>query len=371
MSNVFTSLRNGRYFRNRGYYLIIVSAALAALFHVVGKPLLGTSEGEHIGMNPIVLASVIFLLNGLFFTPLSRKTDSFQTIGSKNLILMILVGIAEVSALIVYFFGLKDSTAVNASIFSNGEIIFSLLVAMVFFKERLHKKEYFPFSMILFGMFALPVGYDLYQENMQFSTVVLGDFLIIFSGFLYAIDINICKYISDRFDSKRITQVTSFASGSFALLIVLVFQIPFDVSMSQFPLIAILSILGTGISTLFFLIALRLIGSMRTILLYSTTSVFGILFSNLFLKEEITMIDFVSIITVIAGIYLLRNKLAEEKIESKESEKYSDPKSGELKKKRFTQSVLQLEHIATKQFFIQKRIYQKICFTLSRFYNGG
>ena len=35
-----------------------------------------------------------------------------------------LIGITEVAALITYFYGLSAATAVNASIFSNSEIIF-------------------------------------------------------------------------------------------------------------------------------------------------------------------------------------------------------------------------------------------------------
>jgi len=294
-----------------GYCFIIISAALAALFHVIGKPLLGTSGFDY-EINPIVLAAVIFLLNGIFFTPLSRNTDSLSKIGGKNLILMIIVGIVEVSALITYFFGLKDSTAVNASIFSNGEVIFSLIIALIVYKEKLQKKELTPFSMILFGMMVLPLGYDFYQHGLTLSSIVFGDMLIIFSGFLYAIDINACKYISDRFDSKRITQITSLASGIFALSLIFAFQIPFDINFEQIPGIAVLAIFGTGISTLFFLIALRLIGAVRSILIYSTTSIFGIIFSAVFLLEEITIVNIISIGMVMVGIYLLRNRLGHE-----------------------------------------------------------
>ena len=294
-----------------GYCFIIISAALAALFHVVGKPLLGSSELDY-GINPIVLAATIFLLNGLFFTPLSRNTDPLAKIGHKNLILMIIVGIAEVSGLITYFFGLKDSTAVNASIFSNGEIIFSLIIALTIYKEKLQKKELTPFAMILFGMMVLPLAFDFYQRGMIFSNIVFGDLLIILAGLLYAVDINICKYISDRFDAKRITQITSLASGIFAVSLIFAFQIPFDINFEQIPGIVVLAIFGTGISTLFFLIALRLIGAVRTVLIYSTTSVFGIIFSTIFLSEEITIVNLVSIGTVMTGIYLLRNRLGSE-----------------------------------------------------------
>ena len=299
-------------FPSAGYYIIITAALLAALVHVIAKPLLSSSEFDGFEINPIVLAACIYIINGVFFTPISRKCTPIGKMGSRNLVLIAIIGIAEVSALITYFFGLKDSTAVNASIFSNGEIIFSLIIAITIYRERLQKKELTPFSMILFGMIVLPLGYDFYQHGITLSNIVFGDLLIIFSGFLYAIDINICKYVSDRFDSKRIAQLTSFVSGIFALSLIFVFQIPFDINFEQIPGIAVLAIFGTGISTLFFLIALRLIGAVRTVLIYSTTSIFGIIFSIIFLSEAITIVNIISIGMVLVGIYLLRNRLGDE-----------------------------------------------------------
>ena len=302
-----------------GYILVITSAILYAFAHVIAKPLLGDSSIvdedviQNIGINPITLAACIYFINGLFFTPVARKTSpSMFNLGRKNLLLLIGIGIAEVSALIVYLFGLKDSTAVNASIFSNGEVIFSLLIVMMVFRERLQKNEMLPFVMIIIGMIILPVIYDLYENDMSMSGVLLGDVLIILSGLFYAVDVNICKYVSDKIDAKRVTQVTSFASGAFALLVLVILNIPFDVNLNDIPLISLLGIAGTGIATLFFVMALRLLGGVRTILLYSTTAIFGIIFSGLVLSEDITSVDIFSIILVISGIYLMRNKLGKE-----------------------------------------------------------
>ncbi len=301
-----------------GYILIITSAVLYAFIHVIAKPMLGTPIieedifGGNSGINPVVLATCIYILNGIFFTPIARKTTSIRKIDKKNLLLLFSIGIAEVSALIVYFFGLKDSSAVNASIFSNGEIIFSLLITMLIFRERLPKNELVPFMMIIIGMVILPIAYDLHDSGINVSSFLIGDILIILSGLFYAIDVNICKYVSDKIDAKRITQITSFASGIFALLILVVLNIPFDVDWKDIPMISVLSFLGTGIATLFFVMALRILGGVRTILLYSTTAIFGIIFSNLILSEEITILNIFSIVLVISGIYFLRNKLGKE-----------------------------------------------------------
>ena len=299
------SLKKSKY----GYYLIILAAALSALIHVISKPMLENSENM-LEINPIVLAFLIYFIAGIFFTPIAKKTHSISKFGKKDWMFMGLIGIAEVSALITYFYGISTSTAVNASIFSNSEIIFALVIAMLVFKEKLHIKESIPFTMIIVGMMVIPIGNDLIQNNFNFGHIVTGDLLIILSGVLYAVDITLCKYIGDRFDTKRVTQVLSFICAGVAVSLIAAFQIPMNVDVMQLPGIIAMSILGTGLSTLFFLMALKIIGTVRTVLLYSTTAVFGVVFSGLFLSEAITTTDVLSLALVLTGIFLLRNKLA-------------------------------------------------------------
>lgn len=299
------SLKKSKY----GYYLIILAAALSALIHVISKPMLENSENM-LEINPIVLAFLIYFIAGIFFTPVAKKTHSISKFGKKDWMFMGLIGIAEVSALITYFYGLSTASAINASIFSNSEIIFALVIAMLVFKERLRIKESIPFTMIIIGMMVIPIGNDLFQNNFSLGHMVTGDLLVILSGVLYAVDITLCKYIGDRFDTKRVTQVLSFISAGVAVSLIAIFQIPMNVDLAQLPGIITLSIFGTGLSTLFFLMALKIIGTVRTVLLYSTTAVFGVIFSGLFLSETITATDIFSLGLVLAGIFLLRNKLA-------------------------------------------------------------
>jgi len=109
---------------------------------------------------------------------------------------------------------------------------------------------------------------------------------------------------------RKTVQITSFICAAITIAIIVLFQIPMDVKLVQLPSILIMSIIGTGMSTLFFLMGLKLIGAVRTVLLYSTMSMFGILFSGLILSEAITSVDIFSTMLVFAGIFLLRNKLA-------------------------------------------------------------
>jgi hypothetical protein len=75
--------------------------------------------------------------------------------------------------------------------------------------------------------------------------------------------------------------------------------------------------------------ALKIIGTVRTVLLYSTTAVFGVIFSGLFLSETITTTDIFSLGLVLVGIFLLRNKLA-----GKESEEENDTTTSNVTPRR-------------------------------------
>jgi len=304
-----------------GYVLAIAAAALAGLIHSISKPLLSSTGPFTVEINPVTLAAIIYIINGLFFTPIKKNTNIDSKISRKNFLILAIVGVAEVTALIMYFFGLKDATATHAAILNNGEMIFTVLIAMTIFREKLQKKELAPFSMIIIGIAVLPIAYDFYHNGMVFADLVFGDMLILFAGVFFAIDINLSRYLSNKIDARRIVQLASFAAGGFAFCLILIFQIPFEINLSQIPSIVIIGLFGTGVSTFFFLISLKLLGAIRTILLYSTTIVFGIIFASIFLHEIISLSNILSIILVSIGIYLLRNRLGKIKMIDKPIEK--------------------------------------------------
>ena len=97
------------------------------------------------------------------------------------------------------------------------------------------------------------------------------------------------------------------------MCLIFIFQIPFEVNVSQLPRIIVIGLFGTGVATFFFINSLRLIGAIRTVLIFSSTTVFGIFFANIFLQETVSIQNILSMILVFSGIYLLRNRLGKSK----------------------------------------------------------
>jgi drug/metabolite transporter (DMT)-like permease len=292
-----------------GIFVILTASALYALTHVISKPLV--ESNSNIEINPLILIFFIYIINGVFFTPLAQRTGgSITKIDRRSLIIIIGIGVAELIGMALYFVGLKDSTAINASLFDNAEIVFALMIAIIIFRERLTKTELVPFVMIIFGVMVIPIVYDMSHAGMVMTELLYGDILIIFSGLFLAIDVNLYKFISNKISSHRIMQLYSFSGGLLALGVIFVFDIPIEISWDQIIPITLVSLLGVGLPTMFFLVAIRLIGPVKTILVYSTTSIFGLGFAALILGESFSYIHCISTAIVIVGIYMLRKRLA-------------------------------------------------------------
>ena len=296
-----------------GYFSVILAATLEAFRQILSKAFLVPANLDMSQLNPVTIALVIFVVNGLFFTGLARKNHSILRIKKKDLILLALIGMAEGAALITYFYGLHNSTAINASVLNNGEILFSLLIAIIAFRERLQKMERIPFLLITIGMVALPIGYDLYSNGLIMTKLIIGDFLLLLAGFFWALDINMSKHVSERVGSQRITQLASFMAAAFALGLIVILQIKVDINPLQIPPIAAIGIVSIGLSTALFVTGLKLIGAVRTILIYSINSAFGVVLSFIFLHEYVSITNVISVGIAFLGLYLLRNRLAETK----------------------------------------------------------
>jgi len=309
-----TNLENKEFTSKKAKWIGVILAILAAVFagtiNVVGKTLVDPQYTDVESLNPINVVLVLGIITGLFFTPLAKSKTSPTKFDKKTLIFILLLGISEVAAMTTNFFGLSHTTATNASILSNTEFIFAIMIAILIFHERLHKKELLPLSLILVGSLIIPLGLDLNANNFSLDNIVFGDFLILLAALFYAVDISIARFVSRRAPVTRISQLAAFAGVPFALVLILIFQIPFDIQLAHLPSILFMGIFVTGLGYYFFVLALRFLGAIRTILIYSTTTVFGVMFAGIFLGEEITLFDVSALGIVIFGVYLLRNRLA-------------------------------------------------------------
>jgi drug/metabolite transporter (DMT)-like permease len=134
---------------------------------------------------------------------------------------------------------------------------------------------------------------------------------------LWALDNNLSRIIATRIDTARLVQLKSAIGGLILLATVFLLGIPFDIKASQIPQVILLSAIGFGGSLYFFLQSLKRIGTIRTIMIFSMASVFGLVFASVFLHEQISAYQAGAIAIMLTGIYMINRKESmKEKLET-------------------------------------------------------
>lgn len=317
--NVFSNLQNQ--IGGAGFCFAILAAAFSALPNVIPKEIMESSETEIIP-NPLMLVFVIYVANSLLFSPFSKLNKKNRTKNSTEnntersikvkrvtLILLISLGVVETSGTLSYTIGLQETSATNASILVNSETVFAILLGIMIFKEKLSKRELFPLILIVAGSILIPIAGDIQNNNWQLSDFRTGDLFILLAGFFYCLDTFIAKKISDSIKIRHIVHIMSCTGAIMTLILMLVFEIPFYISLEDLSIMSFVGFLGIGVTMMFFVMALRLIGAVRTVLIYSTTTIFSIVYSTFILSENITILNIISVSSVLLGLIILRNKI--------------------------------------------------------------
>lgn len=279
-----------------GYLAAILSALLVSSISTLSKPILSN-------VNPLLLASLVYLLAFLASVPLTRKS-MLKSIKKKDWYLIFTIsGFGSILAPTLLLMGLAKTTASDASILLNGETVFTVLFAILLFKEKLKPLGYLAIILVLIGVIVV-------TTNLEFSNFLSdlkkeGNLLILSAAICWALDNNLSRIVSHRVDISRLVQLKSIIGGGILFVVVLLSKIPINVTPLQIPNILFLGILGFGFSLYFFLHSLKRIGTVRTILIFSTSSIFGLVFATIFLHEPIGTYQLIAIAIMLFGIYLI------------------------------------------------------------------
>jgi len=289
-----------------GYISALLAAVLFGSVPTIAKPVISD-------INVLLLSSIAYLIAALTFTPIARKTKT--ALAKKDYIILVAISICGAAAApYLYFLGLHQSSASDTSLLSNVEIMFTVLFGLLFFKERLRPVGFISVALVLSGVVII-------TTNLQFSGSLshlnAGHFFILSSMVLWALDNNLSRIIATRIDTARLVQLKSVIGGLILLATVFLLGIPFDIKVSQIPQVILLSAIGFGGSLYFFLQSLKRIGTIRTIMIFSMASVFGLVFASVFLHEQISAYQAGAIAIMLTGIYMINRKESmKEKLET-------------------------------------------------------
>jgi len=292
-----------------GYVSAITSALLFGISSTFNKIALQN-------VNPTLVAGMIYfiggvLLLGIHFTPLSKKILSMlKTSGTEEKILKkdlrvltFVIVCGSVIAPLLLLNGLNQTTAINASLLLNAESLFTAFLAFVFLRERGKRGEYL-------GILVLLVGVVFVATNGEFQRLTLtenipGNLLIIGACLFWGIDNNLSRFLSKKKDIILVTALKCFFGGLALLIISFLLGIDFSIPLTSIPYLLSVGALSIAFSILLFLFALRKIGSMRTGVIYSTSSLFGAVLAFAVLREAFTPIQLIAGSVMLLGVYVL------------------------------------------------------------------
>ena len=292
-----------------GYVSAVASALLFGISSTLNKIAL---ENVH----PTLTAGMIYFIGGVFlfgihFSPLSKRILTLfgspeiePKITAKDLrILAFVIICGSVVAPLLLLNGLNQTTAINTSLLLNAESLFTALIAFVFLSERGTKQEYLGITLLLIGVVFVTTNGEF--QKLSLTENIAGNLLIVGACLFWGIDNNLSRFLSKKRDIILITGLKCFIGGLALLVIAFVIGVPFSIPLISIPYLLSVGAFSIAFSILLFLFALRKIGSMRTGVIYSMSSLFGAVLAFLILRETFSFIQLVAGAIMLLGVYVL------------------------------------------------------------------
>ena len=237
---------------------------------------------------------------------LDKRNRESKPASKYDYILLLIIGVlGGCIAPFLFFEGLHRTAASDASVLEGGELLFTAMIAILFFKEKLTRIGYLGMTITIVGITLVSLSNADIQNNLYGFKINLGNILIILSTLCWGLDNNLSKIISNRITNTSKIVVIKSLIGGFLLLIISIL-LGYNLSsieLYQIPYLFILAIGGFGLSLFFFIESLRIIGTLKVIVIFSTSAIFGLFFSFIILNDKITIMQLISTALVILGLY--------------------------------------------------------------------
>jgi len=292
-----------------GYLSAIMVAILFGVWYSLDKILLGY-------LHPLVLAAMVYTLASMLLlliriSPLNspllevkhRQSNVETHITGKNYVTLFLTAICgAVMAPALYLSGLDQITAVNAALLCNVEILFIIILGVLFLKETVKAKDILGFVFLLLGAVFLSTNN---LQGISFQQNLEGSILVISACFFWSMDTTLTKFLSNKRDLFLLTGIKCGVGGLILVIMSLFMGLSFNLPLNAVPLLLFVSLGCMSSSMLLIYIAIREIGSTRTGSIFSTSSLFGAIVAFLILGEPLGIFQLFFGLLMFAGILIL------------------------------------------------------------------
>lgn len=279
----------------KGIAFAILAAALYSINAPFSKILL-----EFIP--PTLMAGFLYVGAGIgiAFIALIRKIKKYETkelkLTKSELPYTIAMIILDIAAPICLLFGLNATTAANASLLNNFEIVATAIIALMVFKEKISPR-------LWFGIFFITLSCGILSfEDVSSLHFSYGSLFVLLSAICWGFENNCTRKISSK-DPLQIVLLKGIFSGIGSLIIGLYMG---ERTASLWSIFAVLCIgfIAYGLSIYFYVYAQRLLGAARTSAYYAVAPFIATILSLIILREIPDIAYYFALVLMIIGAWL-------------------------------------------------------------------
>lgn len=279
---------------NEGIGLAILAAGLYAISAPFSKILLAH-------MAPTLMAGFLYLGAGLgmVFLGLVRKMKNNQGLEARltrtELPYTIAMVILDIVAPICLLIGLRSTSAANASLLNNFEIVATALIALGVFKEKISPRLWL--GIIFISLSCMVLSFEDFS-SLKFS---YGSLFVLLAAVCWGFENNCTRKISSK-DPLQIVLIKGIFSGLGSLVIGLVLGEEVQSLWSVFAVLG-LGFVAYGLSIYFYVYAQRFLGAARTSAYYAVAPFIATFLSLIIFREVPKVNYFIALALMVLGAF--------------------------------------------------------------------
>ena len=280
----------------KAVFFAVLAATLYALNAPASKLLLRNAP-------PTLMAGFLYLGAGIgmgilgLIRSLTGQARKEKRLARKDFPYTLGMIVLYIAAPIFLMIGLKQTTAANASLLNNFEIVATSLIAMLFFREKISRQLWIAICLIILSSALLTVE-DV--GTFRFSS---GSLFVLLAATCWGLENNCTRMLSHS-DPLEVVIVKGLCSGVGSVIIGLAVGESFPVA-GNILLILLLGFVAYGLSIYFYVYAQRDLGAAKTSAYYAVAPFIGVLLSLIIFREIPGIMFFIALGIMILGTWLI------------------------------------------------------------------
>ena len=280
--------------QKKAIFFALLAAVLYAINSPFSKLLLDKIPAKMMAAFLYLGAGIGLFIVGMIQRATGRREKELP-LTKKELPYTVGMVVLDIAAPIFLMIGLTMTTAANASLLNNFEIVATSIIALMIFKETISKRLWLAIVLVTVSSIILSF------EDMSSLSFSLGSIFVLLACVCWGFENNCTRMLSSK-NPLEIVVIKGFGSGIGSLVIAFVT----GESMPSLIFIFCALLLGFvayGLSIYFYIYAQRDLGAAKTSAYYAAAPFVGAGLSLLIFRELPSISYIVALVIMLAGTY--------------------------------------------------------------------